>query len=1064
MKSRVFHMFIGSLLILLCLLTGVKSAVAASIFDAPNVSIPKAGETVTSKYSFIAKYNQGVTKVKTFGEGWTTTKFAWTDTEDESYFSLRPLETNKGTSGVVYSNVGSFNGKELDLKITIKDWQQFSRYQGYISYSKQDISHFAQGYDFVDQEWTFVEHNTDKPVKVSGFMTINDIDGGQGVQFSKETSAAIEKIYVADADNWINYMNLAEEYKFFDVTGNSSENSDLFATFTFLYSNQSALRFKWCVDKALIGWDYENLNFEKDYAGDPGYQGAYFGYIAKKPLRTETLQPIKKNSDSDEQLVDQNTLVNRKEEQTYTITHQVPDEYEEFYYKSYEFKDILDTVFKINSAEVFDETGKNCSDLFDFTIEENKLTYSAKKAVLLKSEFYNHYYTTVIKAVILPEAELTFVNGTAQLTNVAEISIDGVKKETNETVTQVPETKLQIKKPVKRVVNKEGTNINGKETAPGDTLIYEIDQQVNELYQDIFSKYEHFSISDQLPPQVSFQSAKVLKNNKEIEAKDVTYDKNTHTVLFNGNADFLSGMSMKNEVYTLQITTKVIEELGESEEIVNNGVATINNQNQSTNKVVNQTKLQKGSITIYKSADQLSGVETNPASLKSSGGLPVEAELENSNHLIWTKQPQKDVVYQVTANKDILLPNGEIVEKRGHDYGLITTNQEGKASIENLYAGEYAFTEIEAPFGIQLSSEPVIVMLKAVSNNQKMTAAGKQENKLQEVKLTVNKVFEQKEGSFTPAEGAVFGLYHTEAFEIDKDNKIEADTLISKIEIHNGSGSCLEKLVSGQRYYVKEISTKTGYQLNQNKYHFVYTPETNDAVHEVELFENGLIINGSKKSYLLDEAESSVEAVTEESEMTPIKNFIIKENAIFKSIINKNGTEINHYDLLTNGEQVTFKGQIYLGDNQTDTSIKITDELPEGFSYKDSKIYDELGKDVTEKTSVEVKGQTVVLSVNQKYADELQRTALSWILDTVYQQSPEHEGKLFKNQMSLMLNEEMIPSNIVTLSPPKNEIKPQGSFPDTGDAARNISAIGICLILGSLFLWYKKKNMKNERV
>ena len=195
-KGFLTHIF-GLILILISLFLG-PPVNAGSIFEAPKVSIPKPEEVVPSEYSFIAKFNSEKTQLQPFGDGWETTHFTWGNGTVETYLSLRPTQSQKGMNGVVYSHVGSFGGKIIDLKITIKDWQQFSRYQGYISYSKEDISHFAQGYDFVDQEWAFVDHATGLPIAVSGFMTINDIDGGQGFQFSKETFEAITHIYVAD--------------------------------------------------------------------------------------------------------------------------------------------------------------------------------------------------------------------------------------------------------------------------------------------------------------------------------------------------------------------------------------------------------------------------------------------------------------------------------------------------------------------------------------------------------------------------------------------------------------------------------------------------------------------------------------------------------------------------------------------------------------------------------------------------------------------------------------------------------------------------------------------------
>lgn len=1033
-KRNKYQQLVFGLILLLGLFAGGKNTAAAPIFDAPNVAIPGSSEVVSGKYSFIAKYTKGTTKINTFGEGWSSTKNVWSDGTEESYFSLRPQNNQKGNNGVIYSNVGSYSGKTVDLKITLKDWQQFSKYQGYISYSKENISHFAQGYDYVDQVWEFIDQATGLPIKVSGFMTINDIDGGQGVQFSKETSAAVDKIYVSSADNWINFENINGEYKFFDMTGTSSKNEDLFATFTFLYSEQSSFRFKWCVDKSLLGWDYETLNFEKDYVGDAGYQGAYFGYIAKKPLKTETISPVKKNSDSNEQLVDKNTLLDRNEIQTYTIVHQVPDEYEGFYYKNYEFKDILDPVFEVQSVAITDESGKDCLALFDLLVADSSVTYTAKAATLKNPSFYDNYYTTVIQAKIRTDAVLNFVDGVVVLNNTAKVTIDGASKDSNTTITEIAQPKLPT--PVKRVVDETGKDINKEGVQQGEIIIYEIDQAVNELGKDISAKYTEFSISDQLPKQISFVSAKVLKDGKAIEAEAISYDKAKHTVLFAGDAAFLKNMTMKSEVYTLQIKTKVNDEVGDKEQIKNSGSTSINKQTQKTNEVENTTRLPKGTITINKVTEQLSAIK----------------ESEN-DQLIWEKQPQEGVTYQVKAHKDIVFLNGEIVAKAGHDYGEITTNENGQAVIKELYEGEYAFIEVKAPVGIQLDATPLIVSLKLDKNNE-LKASATQEDQLQDVKILINKVFEQEDGSFEVGDGAVFGLYYGKDYKL-KEQTIKADTLIGKIKITKGIGEYQGRLIAGQQYYVQEIATKAGYQLNKSKFSFIYEPVSNDAVHQIELFENGFIENKISRSYLSEKTKS--EEIPDGRELFPIKNRRSTENSIVKSIVKEDGQELEHYDLLKNEETVTFKGLAYIGDNEKRSPLQISDHLPAGFTYKASKVFDEGGREVTDQTSVSAEGQQIVLTIKPEYAEQLERSAVCWMITTTYKYSTDHQGQVFKNQLQLLVNEQNITSNVVTLKPPTAVEKPLGMFPETGEILGVGSILGLFLVLFIIAYKYTKK-------
>lgn len=180
-----------------------------SILDAPNASVPATGEKVDAKYEFIAKYIENATSVSYFGSGWTT-RYAQNKTDntifDYPVNAIKPTASQKGNIGVLYTNVGTYQGVTLDLKITILDWEQYTTEQQYINFGKLGIEHWQQGYNWVEQKWEFLESGTNNPVKVSGFYTFNDLDWLQYFQFDATTSSKIDKIY-ASSDTWIKYSN-----------------------------------------------------------------------------------------------------------------------------------------------------------------------------------------------------------------------------------------------------------------------------------------------------------------------------------------------------------------------------------------------------------------------------------------------------------------------------------------------------------------------------------------------------------------------------------------------------------------------------------------------------------------------------------------------------------------------------------------------------------------------------------------------------------------------------------------------------------------------------------------
>lgn len=420
-------------------LLGGEEVEASSILEAPNLTIPSANDSVSSDYSFIAQFNEGKTEVKPFGKAKTRILEDDGSLKEQGYSSkvlvLNPKEQSNVSdiigSGVKYTLVGNYEGKELDLKMTITKFSapDTNNHYGNIMIGLDNISLNAQDYYDIEFDYEFFEHDKDVAVPVSGFMTINDLDALQGFGMSKETSKKVNKIYVNSDTNKISFKNVDGKYLFYDETGVNATPDDLNHTFTFTYEESSKLSLSWG-NLARTGVETNNLR-PNQISGD------YFGYIAKKPVRTELPDPVKKNSDSDETLVDLNTLKDRDEEQQYTIVNYVPDEYADFHYKEYGFEDILHEIFEVSNVVIKDETGAKRNDYFNLSIDKNKVSYLAKPETLINPDFYNHTYYTEIFAKIRKDADIAALieNGTISVKNTAKVWNDKDTKESNETET-----------------------------------------------------------------------------------------------------------------------------------------------------------------------------------------------------------------------------------------------------------------------------------------------------------------------------------------------------------------------------------------------------------------------------------------------------------------------------------------------------------------------------------------------------------------------------------------------------------------------------------------------------
>ncbi len=414
--------------VVLSAVPGVRAA-SGSILDIAD--IPQAGDKMDAEYEFIAKFISGVTTVETFGAEWRNLGTSETSV-NRNWMSVVPADHQKGQIGVRYKNVGVYNGTTLDLKITVTDWDSFYNNQSNISYSINAIGHMAHGYNYVDQKWEFVETGTDKAVAVSGYMTINDVDFTQGIKFDKATSQSISDIYVSGTDNWIQYDNTNGEYYFYEEGNKSSESYDPWAMFTFTYKNCAALQFKWMTDFNAKGSNPDRV-VDTDYAN-----GEYFGFLAKKPLATATATPHKYVSDGDEQQVTGNTLASRSEAFEYDISHTIPDEWEEFYYRNYTFSDHFPDCLDIRTVKITNLAGRDVTDWFDVQVDGSAVTADVKTEYLGRSSFYYDTYNFKIAVQIKAEADLgSYLSGDHYLfINTAMVDIDGDSARSNTVETR----------------------------------------------------------------------------------------------------------------------------------------------------------------------------------------------------------------------------------------------------------------------------------------------------------------------------------------------------------------------------------------------------------------------------------------------------------------------------------------------------------------------------------------------------------------------------------------------------------------------------------------------------
>lgn len=139
----------------------------------------------------------------------------------------------------------------------------------------------------------------------------------------------------------------------------------------------------------------------------------------------------------------------------------------------------------------------------------------------------------------------------------------------------------------------------------------------------------------------------------------------------------------------------------------------------------------------------------------------------------------------------------------------VTTDEDGKAVIENLPLGKYRVEVVKAPYGFTLNTsvkevnfvyagQDVLVVKETVSFTDER----------QKVSLRVEK---QDAETGNVVGDAVFGVYNAESIVIDGKVIVKADTLLQKMTSdENGQAVCTLDLPLG-KYYVKELEAPAGF-------------------------------------------------------------------------------------------------------------------------------------------------------------------------------------------------------------------------------------------------------------
>lgn len=320
--------------------------------------------------------------------------------------------------------------------------------------------------------------------------------------------------------------------------------------------------------------------------------------------------------------------------------------------------------------------------------------------------------------------------------------------------------------------------------------------------------------------------------------------------------------------------------------------------------VTEENSTQEGGITLIK-VDKPNMAQKGTISVEKTGevffGVNVSGEEDKDviYQPVYKVKGLAGAVYEITADEDVITPDGTLRYHKGDVVDTVTTDEDGIAKSKELYLGKYTVVETKAPTGMVINKEKHSVELTYAGQDVAVTETSTSfYNERQKVKISLEKILEQDEtfgiGKNDGIKNISFGLYAKEDVVSSSGTVIPADGLVEIITLdENGKATANTDLPFGS-YYIKEIAIDEHYILSDTQYPFTFKYAGQDTetveikVNDGKPIENKLIY-GSVSGKKIDENGEALGGAligifkADETEFT-------KEHAIMTATSEKDGS------------------------------------------------------------------------------------------------------------------------------------------------------------------------------
>lgn len=284
--------------------------------------------------------------------------------------------------------------------------------------------------------------------------------------------------------------------------------------------------------------------------------------------------------------------------------------------------------------------------------------------------------------------------------------------------------------------------------------------------------------------------------------------------------------------------------------------------------VTEENSTQEGGITLIK-VDKPNMAQKGTISVEKTGevffGVNVSGEEDEDviYQPVYKVKGLAGAVYKITADEDVITPDGTLRYHKGDVVDTVTTDEDGTAKSKELYLGKYNVVETKAPTGMVINKEKHSVELTYAGQDVAVTeTATSFVNERQKVKISLEKILEQDEifgiGKNNEIKNISFGLYAKEDVVSSSGTVIPADGLIEIITLDENEAATANTDLPFGSYYIKEIATDEHYILSDIQYSFTFKYAGQDTetveikVNDGKPIENKLIY-GSVSGKKIDE-------------------------------------------------------------------------------------------------------------------------------------------------------------------------------------------------------------------